>query len=231
MDTIVLDRIAFEPDLPALFRRLRMGDDSPFTEDVTALAQAAQPIARPKAVYGLAPVDCRGEDSLTMAGVVFTSRILRVNLDKAHRAFPYVATCGTELEQWAAAMDDMLARFWADAIMEQALGAARRALDADVRERFAPGKVSRMSPGSLEDWPLPQQAPLFSVLGDVEAQVGVRLTDSFLMLPAKSVSGILFPTEDSYENCMLCPREECPGRRAPYDAEMYSRRYEFSETR
>lgn len=231
MDNVLLDAIPFEADLSALFRRLRMGDDSPFKEDVTALALAGQEVSRPKAVYRMAAVCTTGEDSVTMDGVAFQSRILRVNLDKAHRVFAYVATCGTEMERWAATQDDMLARFWADAIMEQALGAARRALDADVRERFAPGKVSRMSPGSLEDWPLPQQAPLFSVLGDVEAAVGVRLTESFLMLPAKSVSGILFPTEESYENCMLCPREECPGRRAPYDAEMFGRRYEVGEAR
>lgn len=228
MNTITLDSIPFAANVPLLLRRLRMGPDSPFIDDVTTLALAGQELARPKVIYGMAAVDCLGDEEVVIEGVTFSSRILRVNLDKAHRAFPYVATCGTEIERWAAAMDDMLARFWADAVMEQALGAARRTLEADVQARFAPGKVSRMSPGSLEDWPLPQQAPLFSVLGDVEGQVGVRLTESFLMLPAKSVSGILFPTEESYENCMLCPREECPGRRAPYDAEMYRRRYEVS---
>jgi hypothetical protein len=37
------------------------------------------------------------------------------------------------------------------------------------------------------------------------------------MLPTKSVSGIFFPTETSYENCQLCPRENCPNRRAEYN--------------
>ena len=43
------------------------------------------------------------------------------------------------------------------------------------------------------------------------------LTDTFLMVPIKSVSGIFFPTEVSFESCQLCPRENCIGRRAPYD--------------
>ncbi len=231
MDNVLLDAIPFRADLPALYRRLRIGDDSPFKEDVTELALAGQAIARPKGVYRMAAVCTAGDDAVTIDAVAFQSRILRVNLDGVHRVFAYVATCGTEMERWAATQDDMLARFWADTVMEQALGVARKALEADVQARFAPGKVSRMNPGSLADWPLPQQAPLFSVLGDVEAAVGVRLTDSFLMLPAKSVSGILFPTENTYENCMLCPRDGCPGRRAPYDAEMLRRRYEVSETR
>jgi hypothetical protein len=55
--------------------------------------------------------------------------------------------------------------------------------------------------------------------------VGVRLTDSCLMMPTKSVSGIRFPTETSFESCQLCPRDDCPGRRAPYDSGLYDRRY------
>ena len=45
------------------------------------------------------------------------------------------------------------------------------------------------------------------------------------MSPIKSVSGILFPTEVTYENCQLCPRDLCPGRRAPYDKALYERKY------
>jgi hypothetical protein len=45
------------------------------------------------------------------------------------------------------------------------------------------------------------------------------------MVPTKSVSGILFPTEDGYANCQLCPRQACPNRRAPYDEMLYSRKY------
>jgi hypothetical protein len=85
-----------------------------------------------------------------------------------------------------------------------------------------------MAPGSLTDWPLREQRPLFALLGDTEALVGVRLTDSCLMLPNKSVSGIRFPTEKHFESCQLCPRPDCPGRRAPYDADLYDRRYRQS---
>ena len=58
---------------------------------------------------------------------------------------------------------------------------------------------------------------------DVEKLIGVRLTDSFLMVPMKSISGILFPTEVRFESCQLCPRKDCPGRRAPYDQALWSK--------
>ena len=82
-----------------------------------------------------------------------------------------------------------------------------------------------MSPGSLADWPLQEQRQLFTILGNTWDTVGVRLTDSLLMVPIKSVSGIRFPTESSFESCQLCPRAQCPGRRAPYDAGLYDLKY------
>jgi hypothetical protein len=74
-----------------------------------------------------------------------------------------------------------------------------------------------MSPGSLEDWPIQEQAALFNLLGDTESELGVRLSDSLLMIPRKSISGIFFPAEGSFESCRLCPRRNCQGRRAAHD--------------
>jgi len=45
----------------------------------------------------------------------------------------------------------------------------------------------------------------------------VILTESFLMMPRKSSSGIFFPTETPFFACQLCPREGCPARKAAYD--------------
>ena len=139
--------------------------------------------------------------------------------------FPYLATCGTELEEWSASFDDdLLHEYWDDQIMHLALNAAVEGLREAIRKRN-PSQTSSMNPGSLEDWPIQQQRPLFELLGDPELSVGVRLTDSFLMLPTKSVSGIQFPTEVHFENCQLCSRSDCPNRRAPYDAHLYEARY------
>jgi hypothetical protein len=81
-------------------------------------------------------------------------------------------------------------------------------------------KLSYMSVGSLEDWPISEQKQLFSLLGDVEAAIGVQLTSSMLMLPAKSESGIFFPSETTFLNCQLCPRQNCEGRKAAFDPKM-----------
>jgi hypothetical protein len=225
MEIVVLDRIRYRADIDALVRRLHVAEGSADYDDLKALAQEAELIARPKAMYGVGYIEERGDDCVTIAGTEFTSRILRVNLERAHRAFPYVATCGTELEAWAHGLTDLLQRYWADAIQEAALREATRALYRDLSERYRPGETSAMAPGSLGEWPLSQQRALFSALGDVRGTIGVELSDSLLMIPAKSVSGIRFPATESFESCQLCPRAGCPGRRAAYDQSLYDRRY------
>jgi hypothetical protein len=158
-------------------------------------------------------------------GVTLKSRVLRVNLEEVHRVFPFVATCGKELEDWARSMDDILLRFWAESINEVVIRLTVKAMDEHIDEQYRPGKRSRMTPGSLTDWPIEEQQTLFKILGNTRDAVGVYLTDGLMMVPTKSVSGIIFPTEWDFESCQLCPREKCPGRRAPYDKDLYDKRY------
>ncbi len=119
----------------------------------------------------------------------------------------------------------MLAHFYADAISEAVLHAAMTTFVAQLTERFQLASTAVMKPGSLTDWPLREQRTLFALLGDVRSAIGVELTDSLLMVPRKSVSGILFVAEETFASCQLCPREDCPNRRAPYDAGLFERKY------
>ena len=158
-------------------------------------------------------------------GVTFTSRVLAVNLRPAHQVFPYVLSCGAELQAWSERLTDPLAQFWAETIKELSLVSATARFLAHVEDTFHLGASSIMNPGSLPDWPLPQQAPLFRLLGDVTGSIGVTLSESLVMFPTKSVSGILFPTDSAFASCQLCQREACPNRRAPYDPGLFERRY------
>ena len=224
-DAIPLNNIPFEMDAEDLSKRLRINAKDEYAADVRALAREAQAVAKPKALYKISFIESRGDDYVVVDGVTLTSRVLRVNLEKAHRVFPFLVTCGAELEEWSNSIDDVLKRYWCDAIKQMALRSARKALDEHLVERYELGMTSVMNPGSLADWPLQEQRKLFALMGDTQAKIGVRLTDSFLMIPTKSVSGMRFPTEVRFENCQLCPREKCPGRRAAYDKDLYEKKY------
>lgn len=226
MDAVILEDIQFQPDLEGLKKKLRVRDGGGWADRFAGLSQEAKSIARPRALYGTAYVNSRSEGSVVIDGVRFDSRVLQVNLEKAHRIFPFLATCGIELHDWAAAQDDVLLRYYAGEIAEAALRQALGALQKHLKERYRLGRTSTMSPGSLPDWPIQAQRPLFSLFGKAEELLGVRLTDSLLMIPSKSVSGIRFPTEQTFASCQLCPREGCPSRQAPYDGELYEKRYQ-----
>lgn len=225
MDSTTLTFPALEVNLPALLAELRVRPGSDGEAEVGRLAAELRSIARPKAVYRVVFIEERGDDYILADGARLTSRVLRVNLDGINRFFPFVATSGPEAEAWALAQEGVVRRFWADAVNQALLHAAVIALQEHLRERFALGAVSMMNPGSLADWPLREQRTLFSLLGDVRGAVGVELTQSLLMVPTKSVSGIFFPAEETFASCQLCPREVCPNRRAPYDPELYDRKY------
>ncbi len=225
MNGIFLDRIPFHADRQELARLLHVRPGSPDEGDFLAFVDELEAVARPKVIYRIAFIEERGEAAILIDGVRFQSRILCVNLADVHRVFPYLATCGEELAARREREEDILRQFWADALMEAALHSAMDAMLVDLSFRFQSARVSAMNPGSLADWPITQQSPFFQLLGEEAHLTGVRLTDSMLMIPAKSTTGLFFETESGYVNCQLCPRQTCPNRRAGYNPMLENEKY------
>jgi hypothetical protein len=109
----------------------------------------------------------------------------------------------------------MMQRLFLENAADIALTSARAHVERYLAKKYELGNVSHLGPGQL-DWPIQQQKEVFSFFQDVEATIGVRLTKSLMMIPRKSVSGIIFPKEATFTACQLCPRENCPSRQAPY---------------
>jgi hypothetical protein len=143
--------------------------------------------------------------------------VLSKNLEGVERVFPFIISIGKTLEDHASQSKNVLRQVYLDALGNLALLATKRYFEQYLKDKFKLGKLSHMSPGQLKDWPLTQQRMLFSLFNDADTTVGVTLTEKCLMIPTKSISGIIFPKEVSFESCQLCPRENCPARRASYD--------------
>ncbi len=229
MERTLLDESPFEVDLVQLLEQFRVKEGSEIGDEIRELKEEACARGRPKALYKACLIEARGEDYVVFDGKHFRSRILAVNVEKVHRVFPFVATCGRELEEWSEGFEPGLKKFYADSIKGMALGTAVAALLDHMQEHHHPGEVSMMNPGSLEDWPLTEQKALFQVLGNTEEAIGVELMENSFMRPAMTTSGLWFPSQEKYENCMLCPMEDCPGRRAPYDKGFYDKKYRSPE--
>jgi cobalamin-dependent methionine synthase I len=151
--------------------------------------------------------------------------VLRKNLEGAEQAFPFVVTGGVELEEWADTQAEAVRRGWARAVTGLALGFAIKSLEDYLARHYPIGRLGRMKPGSIPDWPLAEQRPLFALLGDVQGSVGVELRPDFFMRPVMTTSGVYFPDPEGFECCLLCPRADCPGRVMPYDEGLFARKF------
>lgn len=152
---------------------------------------------------------CGGNDSRTPLGEIFP---------RAEALFLFAVTCGE-------AVTVRIAEHFADNDypLAAALDAAA-SLAADQAAQWVQDLVEaelsmagiRYSPGYC-GWHISGQEALFAKLKP-EA-IGLRLTDSFLMDPLKSVSGVIVfgPPEihrfrDDYSFCAECADHECRGR-------------------
>lgn len=218
----VLNNIPFALDPKKLFSKLKMDSGSEYAKELQELMNSVSPMVKPKAIYKVCYIESRNGDIVNIDGVEFTSRVLKTNLEKVERVFPFIATCGDELENLDIPQDDFLQRYWIDTIKEMALSASINYLYEHIKKKYALKKLPSMSPGSGAEgvWHIEQQKQLFSLFGNVEEQIGVKLTDSYLMIPNKSLSGMCFSEGIEYITCQLCPREKCPGRKAPYNKKL-----------
>ena len=212
----VIDRLPVALDPAEIAARLRFDPARAGFPSLDGLVGLARTLIAPRAVYDVAYVGARGEGTVEIGGVTMASPVLRGQLEGINKVFPYIITVGPALEREAGAQDDLLKQYYLEEMANLALEEAAAWLAAAIEARFGLGPLSSLSPGSLTDWPITEQPKLFSLLGDTEKLVGVRLTDSMLMVPRKSISGIFFPSEEGFSACQLCDREHCPGRKAPF---------------
>lgn len=222
---MLLDKIEFDLDEKKIKQAVKVHEAYPELEpQIESLLERAHQAARPKACFCRAVVEEVGDKSVLISGLEFRSSVLPGLFERGDVVFPYVATCGGELEQIdLSAYDQMLAGWWLSCIETEALQSAMRVLEQEVQQHYGDTELSSVNPGSgnADIWPIEQQSVLFSLLGDTPRTIGVELTESYLMRPSKSLSGILFASEHSYFNCNSCTRQNCPDRRAPFTGHIH----------
>lgn len=214
----VLINIPFIIDHEELLKALMINNESDKNR-VFELIREAEEQAVPRAVYREVFISETATDYVVIGEQKIISKLLRKNIGDSQRAYVYVITVGEELDKWAKKYTDILESYWVDEIQKMILNLVIEIIYSKLDKQLNTAITSDMNPGSLADWPLEEQAKLFSLLGNVEEKIGVKLTESYLMLPAKSISGIKFSTEEEFSNCQLCKRENCPTRRVPYQGD------------
>lgn len=151
--------------------------------------------------------------------IILKSQVIARLLKKCDRVAILVLTIGDHLEEMVQHLSKeglVLQASVLDVIGSSAVEAAANAVHDLVHQNArAEGLFAsqRFSPGYC-DWNISQQKKVFRALRN--NTVGVTLTKKCLMLPRKSVSGIIGigPREvTDYNPCQTCPELECDGRR------------------
>ena len=215
----VCDPIAIRLDLQELGEKLRIrrADDWAM---LRALLEVAKPHILPRAAYRVSFLSEKTFDGVKIDGIHLKSHLLRRNLDEVQRIFPFVATIGSKLEEMVSFSEDLLEKYYLDMIGNIALIETCRYLEKILVDRFLIEGLSYISPGSLSDWKIQEQRPLFSLLSGLEKSIGVELKDNLIMFPRKSVSGIFFHSNITFHSCQICPREHCETRKIDFDPEI-----------
>jgi len=218
----ILDDIPIRLETDEVRNSLKISKNTPYAEKkIEELIDSIAPVMRPKAVYAKSRVELKDPDKVAVDGQVFNSRVLAKNLANQEHCYPYIVTAGQELDdvELPEGQSLMLLDLIKNIVVEKAFQYTK----ALIVERHSVEHVSGMSPGHL-DWPLEQQRVLFDLLGPVVDRIGVRLSDAFLMIPVKSVSGVMFTSETGFLSCCVCTQPRCMGRKMGYDpniAKMY----------
>lgn len=181
-------------DIREVARYMRMGFAVPegaLAERIASLRDEALAAMRPAGTWRRFPIEkgavVSGASRLEAEGT------LADHLAGCDSAF---LVCGTLGAGFDAFHRRVSAVSGADALIVQAIGAAliekkMDCLQDEIRAVLAPGEslLSRYSPG-YGTFPLSAQKTLLAFL-DASKTVGVSLTDSFLMVPSKSVSAVI----------------------------------------
>jgi hypothetical protein len=164
-------------------------------------------------------------DSLILDGVSFSvGRIIARQLRRSQSFAIFVATAGEEFERWAKQLNDegdMLRTVIADCLGTIVAEKAADAMEVALQQSMdAKGwlHTNRYSPGYC-GWHVSEQQRLFSLMPD-ERPCGVTLTESSLMLPIKSVSGVIGLGPDVRHQdytCGLCSYADCFRRKRKSD--------------
>jgi hypothetical protein len=209
-------------DVKEVARRVTGAKTTPRqTEMITEVAEAALKIARPLGLYKVSSAHTTGTDKTGIDGVMFSSIVLNKLLAGRDVVIPFIVTEGKELDAFQTAPGDMMKLFYLDMAKTMITANAIQYLRKHVEEKYGLPKTALMNPGEIDDWLISEQRPLFELFGDVEKQIGVKLTGGGVMKPIKSRSGIIFPNESGFESCQLCLQGRCPGRRCKFEPELY----------
>jgi cobalamin-dependent methionine synthase I len=152
---------------------------------------------------------------------IFRSYVIARLLEQCQQAAAFLVTIGNKLEKEATRLAKkglILESYVLDTIGSSMVEKTAEHVEREInRSASIQGNCisRRFSPGYC-DWSIRQQKEIFRIIDGFS--VGVRLTTGFLMMPQKSISGVVgigpaCADIEAYNPCKTCKKSNCLGRR------------------
>ena len=206
-------------DRQALYLLMGYGDrvpDKPFLDMIDAMIGELSECCTPEYGYVVHPGKRSDKTHIRIAETMLqTGKIITSSLREATGFAVFVATVGKGYESWNRAINaesDPVRAFFADSIGSVLAEACVAVMLASIEREMTDRGLfvgNSYSPGYC-DWQLVEQRKLFSFFPD--RFCGVALTESCLMLPLKSVSGIVGIGKNVKKrlySCEVCTKTDC----------------------
>ena len=195
MNGQIFNPIPFEITMETLNDALKLRNRKRLLNQAQLLLDQANAAAVPKALVIPGSVDKKTETQIVINGASFTSPKLMTNLDEGDALYAYIATCGTEIDAYAASLTDQMDLFIIDGIMNLLVGTGKTFVSEKVSSSVGWPDIYDYVPGMGEAWPKDEQVKLFNLFGCYPAEIGVSMEDAAFVLPRRSTIGILSKTK------------------------------------
>lgn len=192
-----------------------------FRDIIAESVSECKSISRPACGYRILSVNKEhtSPESIAIGDIRFNcQKIVKARLNNADLVAIFSCTIGSEMETYASRCfeeGDAVKGHFADVVASAAVELLTDLLHNHIAESILTQQLNvtnRFSPGYC-GWPVSEQRTLFSFFP--ENFCGIKVTDSSLMLPKKSTSGIIgigSSVKREPYTCNRCSRKECTYR-------------------
>jgi len=175
---------------------------------------------KPKVIFKHCSIAKDKDPNFLINEIKFKNKVLYHNLSDTDICFPYIITLGKDIDPNSST--DYLIYYYTDRIANLFLDIIREKLENHLKCEFNIDKLSKMNPGSIALWPIEENKRIFQILNDDIKETNISLTESSVIKPFKSTSGIFFYKKKPFYSCFLCRHIDCQGRKAQFDQKIYN---------
>ncbi len=173
------------------YEHIRMKKGSKRAIPIERILETARNIPKPKVLYRVCEAKIIDASHFTLDGVEFVSEAGVEKISKATCVIPNIVTAGVEIENYCFSRENVLDQYIIMELCNFACEFAREALIRDVRIRYGVEIKECIYPGE-EGFRLDSGKKIFDLFENVEAEIGVTVTDVGLTTPSRTAYAICF---------------------------------------